>query len=66
MLAAGGTVMFRGRAADRLSEGLPRSPVLGFTERPYRAMTTECGVERRSYPASLYRPAFMSHFSGGH
>jgi hypothetical protein len=36
----GGTVMFRGRAADRLTEGLPRSPAHGFTECPYEELQT--------------------------
>jgi hypothetical protein len=31
----GGRVMFRGRAADRLTDGLPREPGDGFIECPY-------------------------------
>ena len=36
----GGTVRFRGRAADRLTDGLPRSPEHDFNECPYEDLQT--------------------------
>jgi MoaA/NifB/PqqE/SkfB family radical SAM enzyme len=36
----GGDVVFRGRAADRLTEGLPRAPARAFTECPFEDLET--------------------------
>ncbi|MDH3596668.1 MAG: radical SAM protein [Rhodospirillales bacterium] len=36
----GGEVRFRGRAADRLTDGLPRQPAAAFTECPYEDLQT--------------------------
>ncbi len=40
----GGGVVFRGRAADRLSDGLPRSPAGSFGECPYEDLETPARV----------------------